>query len=97
MDKRGNYWRQRNSIYIALEEVDLTFAVSEVIDVREMWEAGISLEDMSKRLIRDPHEVFTLLLDLSLRGRIEKRSGGIYGDLTRCPKKTEIIETILGV
>lgn len=60
-------------------ELNLVFTESELIDFREMWKADISLENMAKRMKRQPSELALLVFDHAERGIIQHRQKGIYG------------------
>lgn len=66
-------------MYIAAEEWNLIFTPRELVQIRDDWAEGLHLADISRRIERDPNEVFVLLLDLTQQNRIRKRKGGIYG------------------
>ena len=65
-------------MYIAAEEWNLIFTPRELVQIRDDWAEGLHLADISRRIERDPNEVFVLLLDLTQQNRIRKRKGGIY-------------------
>ena len=69
----------RERLYIACEDLDLSWYHHEVRQVIADWEAGVPLGDMASRLGRDPDEVAILLMDLARQGRIKPREGGVYG------------------
>ena len=58
---------------------DLKFYPEEVDVFKSMWENGIHLEDIANKLGRDIEEAFILALDLTVKGSIPERSGGVYG------------------
>jgi hypothetical protein len=94
----GCHFRQRNNIYIALEEVDLTWSLGEVMDIREMWNAGVPLTDIARKVKRQPDELALLIFDQAIQGKIQKRDGGIFGSLPGAqekPGKGARIEEIL--
>ncbi len=72
--------RPAERLYIACEDMDLSWYPSEVRQVIEDWEAGVPLWEIAEKLKRDPDEVAVLLIDLARRGAIRKRRGGVYGD-----------------
>lgn len=60
-------------------ELDLVFEDNELTDFKEMWMAGISVENMAKKLRRKPSEVVLLVFDHAERGLIKNRQQGVYG------------------
>jgi hypothetical protein len=68
--------------YRALEDYDLLFSLSEVLDFMMLWQQGHSLEDIWKYLKkynkeRTYNEISLLLFDLHVNGKIEQRDHGI--------------------
>ena len=66
-------------LYIALLNNDLSFTHEEVSKVKTMWKAGADVYKMAQDMDREPSEIMALLIDLSERGKIESRPGGIFG------------------
>lgn len=60
-------------------DIDLGIDFSAVSDFREMWESGISVENIAKVLKRKPIEVVLLIVDQELRGLIKPREKGLEG------------------
>lgn len=71
--------RPHEELYIALQELDFSWYPHEVERVIEMWERGTPIWDMSVEFGRCQEEVFLLLLDLAMNGRVKRRPGGICG------------------
>ena len=69
--------------YIALEDLNFAWLEEEIVTVIQMWSEGRPIWDIADALKRPQEEVFILLVDLSLKGRIRKRAGGVYGDRAR--------------
>jgi hypothetical protein len=65
--------------YIACEDMDFAWDMTDVLDVIAMWQHGKPLQDMAEYLGRDPDEVAILLIDLARQGRITPREGGVMG------------------
>ncbi|TWT04622.1 hypothetical protein [Planomicrobium sp. CPCC 101079] len=59
--------------------LDLVFEENELADFKEMWVAGISVENMAKKMKRRPSEIALLVFDHAERNLITKRQQGIYG------------------
>jgi hypothetical protein len=81
--------RQRQNIYIALEDIDFIWDEADLEKIRELWEGGIHIRDMASYLKRKPVEVFCLLLDQSSKGMIKKRKGDLYGCLDQIKGRSE--------
>ncbi|PFW87225.1 sugar ABC transporter substrate-binding protein [Bacillus pseudomycoides] len=64
-------------IHVALEEVNFLWDERQVILFREMWNSGVSLAEMVKRLKRKQVEVAVLILDQADNYKIGGRSEGI--------------------
>lgn len=72
-----------NCSYIALEagpDFSFQWPPAQVRKVIQMWEAGIPIDTMAKRLSRDPDEVAVLIIDLARREIIGNRIGGVWGE-----------------
>lgn len=72
--------KSRRKLYIALEEVDYNWCVDEVKIFEKMWNAGVSLEDISAYFDRDPVEIVLLIIDRAGQGKIKPRPEGLGGD-----------------
>lgn len=59
--------------------LNLLFEEGELRDFRELWEAGISLPNMAKKMKRKPSEIALLIFDHAERGLIKGRDEGIHG------------------
>lgn len=59
--------------------INLLFKNREVADFKELWNAGISLENIARKLRRKPVEIALLIIDLELQDKLEPRSSGIRG------------------
>jgi len=75
--------RQKHALaerVIVLEDLDFAWTKEQVARFREMWKAGVSLEEMAERLRRDLDEVALLAMHERRQGNIEPRPGGWKGD-----------------
>jgi len=45
-----------------------------------MWNEGRAIWDIADALKRPQEEVLILLIDMSMKGGIKKRIGGVFGD-----------------
>lgn len=70
---------QRQSIYIALEDMDFVWDEKDVATVDQMWSEGVSIWDIGKSFGRDPDEVALLIIDRKRKGFIGERPGGAWG------------------
>lgn len=69
----------RKSVYIALEEVNFIWCISEIREFRSMWKAGYDIWKIAKLLGRSVHDVVMLVYDQHLNEKIETRKGAIFG------------------
>lgn len=60
-------------------KLDLIFEENELQDFKEMWEAGISVENIAKKMKRRPSEIVLLVMDHAERSLIKKREQGVFG------------------
>lgn len=60
-------------------KLDLVFKENELADFKEMWKAGISVENMAKKMRRKPSEIILLVIDHAERNLVKNREQGIYG------------------
>jgi hypothetical protein len=68
------------SIYIALEDLNFDWLEEEILLVMRMWNEGRAIWDIADALKRPQEEVIVLLIDMSMKGGIRKRTGGVFGD-----------------
>lgn len=73
--------RPKSELYIAYENLDLSFFKQEVEDVKEMWKAGIHFTDMVNKLKRNYLEVLALITDLIDKGKLETRRNRVIGEV----------------
>lgn len=64
---------------IILEELDFEWKDEDVTSVQAMWKKGLGLVEISQNIKHRPEEVFLLLMDLNLKGKIKNRRGFIWG------------------
>ena len=81
--------RPREELVVVLEDLDFSWFQSEINQVAEMWEEGASLAEIAAT-VRPPRrglktkadtedEVALLIFHLAREGRIEPRTGGLWG------------------
>lgn len=63
--------------YVALLEMDFTWEKRDVKKFVRMWKKGKPLKEIAKHFKRDPDEAAILLMDLSRKGKIQPRKGGL--------------------
>ena len=66
--------------YIALEDLNFAWLEEEILLVMRMWNEGRAIWDIADALKRPQEEVLILLIDMSMKGGIKERIGGVYGD-----------------
>lgn len=66
---------------IVLEELDFSWDKKKVENVIALWNQGLSLLDISKNVDRSSQETFLLLFDLSIKEKIKKRKGALFGSI----------------
>ncbi|MGG1639897.1 hypothetical protein ACIFQM_01105 [Paenibacillus sp. NRS-1782] len=59
--------------------MDFTWDQRQVQQFDEMWESGMSLQQIGKEFGRDPDEVVLLAVDRARKSIIHNRSGGALG------------------
>ena len=68
-------------VRIVLDELDFSWTDSDEQKVVDLWDSGASIMEIAK--VRKgkykQEEVFMLLLDLVLSGKIKYRPGGVFG------------------
>lgn len=65
--------RPPRPLYFACEDLDLTWYAEEVRQVIDWYNSGIDIPEMAVRLRRMDEEVGILIIDLTLKGKIEPR------------------------
>ena len=66
--------------YIALEDLNFAWLEEEIVTVIQMWNEGRPSWDIADALKRPQEEVLVLLIDMSMKGGIKERIGGVFGD-----------------
>lgn len=72
---------KRNLIYIACEDFNFIWDEHHLTSVIDKWNQGVSVFKMADELNRDVDELAVLLIDLSKKGAITSRQGGLDGSL----------------
>jgi len=76
--QQGKYMnKSRHNLYIALEELDLVFDESEVIQLREMWDEDKDILEIAKELGRHQLEIAALIMDQADKNKIKSRPMGL--------------------
>lgn len=76
--QQGKYMKKsRRNLYIALEELDLVFDESEVIQLREMWDEDKDILEIAKELGRHQLEIAALIMDQADKNKIKSRPMGL--------------------
>lgn len=69
--------------YILFEDekldFDFVFTDQQLADFKGMWNGGISVQEIAKKLRRKPSEIVLLVFDHAERNLIKKRQNGVYG------------------
>jgi hypothetical protein len=71
---------ERLYTYIALEEINFLWSLSEVHEFDQLWNDGYSIEYMAEYFNRKPIEILILALDRAEKGMIKRRKNGIWGE-----------------
>jgi hypothetical protein len=66
--------------YIALEDLNFAWLEEEIVTVIQMWSEGRPIWDIADALKRPQEEVLILLIDMSMKGGIKERIGGVFGN-----------------
>lgn len=69
---------KKEEVVTILEELDFTWTVEQMDNVKRYWNEGKSLLDIRDIIKRTDEEVFLLLLHLSKKGRISKRDKWVW-------------------
>ncbi|HDR6255701.1 TPA: helix-turn-helix domain-containing protein [Bacillus thuringiensis] len=69
--------KSRRNLYIALEELDLVFDESEVIQLRKMWDEDKGILEIAKELGRHQLEIAALIMDQADKNKIKSRPMGL--------------------
>ena len=71
-------YRPPSPLYVALDHLDLTFYEIEITKGVKWWHERKRVDEMAAELGRPEAEVAVLLIDLSDRGKIKRRGGGLF-------------------
>ena len=69
--------KSRRNLYIALEELDLVFDESEVIQLRKMWDEDKGILEIAKELGRHQLEIAALIMDQADKNKIKSCPMGL--------------------
>lgn len=72
--------KERNQVYIALEDIDFIWSEKEVKKFRLMWDSDFSIKEIASKLKRPIDDVAMLIYDQALKSKIEPRNGGLMGE-----------------
>ncbi len=75
----AKYNVERQYIVFFHSEFNLSWNESDVERFRDMWNNGISVQEIAKKFGRHPVDVVLLVIDLAEQEKIEHRPSGIYG------------------
>lgn len=64
---------RRRNIHIALEDIDFVWDEDKIKAFRRLWREGANIYELEQELGRGQNEIAVLILDQSIRGRIEQR------------------------
>ncbi len=62
-----------------LEDIDFCWYERDIERAIRLWEYGTGLREMSRILKRSCEETFMLLMHLSMKNKIQKRKGYVWG------------------
>lgn len=68
-------------LYIACFDIDFSWLPEEITEFIRLWKYGIALDEIADKLDRPIDDVVMLLYDLSTRGKVKQRRGGLYGEV----------------
>lgn len=71
--------RPKESLIIALDDLDLSFTKAEIGAVLDFWGEGKHIADIAAKVKRDQDEVAVLIMHLSRQRKIAKRKMGVLG------------------
>lgn len=61
-------------------EIKWTWKESELLHFREMWNDGVPINDLARELKTNRRSVALLVMDQEMKGEIEQRRFGLYGN-----------------
>lgn len=65
---------------IVCEDLDFMWSLTDIKRIKQMWEQGMSVDDMSQSVSRDSDEVAILIMHLFRHEEIAERPGGARGN-----------------
>jgi len=77
--KRDIKLSEASPIHIVGEDWNFAWHYDEIEQVKRLWRQGEHVEEIAKAFYCTPSELFILTLELSERGYIEPRRGGLLG------------------
>jgi len=72
--------RPKPELVIALDDLDFSWFPAEVEKVKKLWAYGWHIADITRQVKRDQDEVAVLIMHLARLGKIENRTGGVFGE-----------------
>lgn len=72
-------YQNKEEKYIVLADLEYGWLSNDIEIVKTMWGEGYHIEDISKEIDREIEEVFLLLLDQARKGKIKRRTNGVFG------------------
>ena len=69
----------RYNNYIACFDLDFSWKEKQVKRVTAYWNSGYHIAEIAEKVNRIIDEVTILIIDLSRKGKIEEREGGVFG------------------
>lgn len=71
--------KQRQMIYLPLEDIDLIWDERDLPKIRELWEENFSIWEIAEEFDRDPIAVAVLIIDQARKNKIKRRTWGMFG------------------
>ncbi len=71
--------RPKNTLIIALEDLDFTWFPHEIEEVKQLWNQGLHIAAIAAKVKRDQDEVAILIMHLARAGEIQNRKMGVLG------------------
>lgn len=60
-------------------DLDFVFPDEQLMVFKELWNEGVSVQEISKKMHRHPTEIILLIIDHAERDLIQNRETGVYG------------------
>lgn len=80
MTKEKFKLRPKETLVIALDDLDLSFTKAEIGAVLDFWGEGVHIADIAEELNRDQDEIAVLIMHLARKGKIQNRKRGVLGN-----------------